>query len=327
MGSRLTALLRERETGLISLIALLTFVAAWRDPAFLSGQNWRDILVNASPVMVLACGMMPVILTGEIDISVGSLTGLLAGLLGVMGSTAQLGWAPVATTFVILGGGLLAGLGTGALVTLARVPSILATLGLLTALRGVMIWVMRGNQIGDFPPAIRWWGTGTVMGVPVLVGVAGIVAAGTGWLLVCTPLGRRLFALGSNPGAARLAGLSETRLKLFVFGWCGFLTAVATMMLVGKLGVVDASVGRGYELLVVTCAVVGGVSIRGGRGRLRGVALAVLLMVMIKTVLIFLKLGDEATKWERAIQGGFILLAVVLDHLAERRSTGEGGRS
>ncbi len=327
MRRLMSALLREREAGLVALIGLLTLAAAGRDPSFLSVQNWRDILVNAAPVMVLACGMMPVIVTGEIDISVGSLTGLLAGLLGVMCSTAQWGWNPVPVTLLILAGGAVAGLGTGALVTFARVPSILATLGLLTALRGVMIWVMRGNQIGDFPPAIRWWGTGTILGLPVLVCVAGGVVAGTGWMAVQTPLGRRLFALGSNPDAARLVGLSEWRLKLFVFGWCGFLTAVATLMLVGKLGVVDASVGRGYELLVVTCAVVGGVSIRGGRGRLRGVVLAVLLMVMIKTVLVFLKLGDEATKWERAIQGGFILLAVVLDHLAERRSADAGGHS
>jgi ribose/xylose/arabinose/galactoside ABC-type transport system permease subunit len=93
-------------------------------------------------------------------------------------------------------------------------------------------------------------------------------------------------------------------------------------MLTGKLGIVDPAVGKGYELLVVTCVVVGGVSISGGRGKLRGVVLAVILMVMIKTVLIFLKLGDEATKWERAIQGAFILLAVVLDHLAAKRSAG-----
>lgn len=327
MNRILSALLRERETGLIALIVLLTLAAAARDPSFLSLQNWTDLLVNAAPVLVLACGMMPVIVTGEIDISIGSLTGLLAGLLGVMASTAQLGWNPWLASGIILVAGTLLGLGTGALVTLGRVPSIIATLGLLTALRGVMIWVMRGNQIGDFPDAIRWWGTGTVAGIPTLPWVAAVVAAGTGWLMVRTALGRHLFALGSNPPAARLAGLSERRLKLFVFAWCGLLTAIATLMLVGKLGVVDASVGRGYELLVVTCAVVGGVSIRGGRGRLRGVALAVLLMVMIKTVLIFLKLGDEATKWERAIQGGFILLAVAVDHLAERRVSRNGGRA
>lgn len=325
MNRILSALLRERETGLIALISLLTLAAAVRDPSFLSLQNWTDLLVNAAPVLVLACGLMPVIVTGEIDISIGSLTGLLAGLLGVMASTTQLGWNPWLASGIILVAGTLIGLGTGALVTLGRVPSIIATLGLLTALRGVMIWVMRGNQIGDFPQTIRWWGTGTVAGIPSLPILAALVAAATGWILVRTALGRHLFALGSNQAAARLAGLSERRLKLFVFAWCGLLTAIGTLMLVGKLGVVDASVGRGYELLVVTCAVVGGVSIRGGRGRLRGVALAVLLMVMIKTVLIFLKLGDEATKWERAIQGGLILVAVALDHLSERRTSRQGG--
>lgn len=322
MPSVLQTLLRRREAGLLALIFLLALAATLRDGGFLSGQNLLDILVNAAPVMVVACGVMLVIVTGEIDISIGSLTGLLAGLLAVMGSVAQLHWPPALALGVTLAAGTLIGLGTGALVTLGRVPSIIATLGLLTALRGVTIWVMKGNTIGDFPPAIRFFGTGTVLGIPSMLVMALVVVAATGWIAMHTPLGRRLYALGSNPSAAVLAGLSERRLKLFVFAWAGFLTAVGAVMLTGKLGIVDPALGRGYELLVVTCVVVGGVSISGGSGKLRGVVLAVILMVMIKTVLIFLKLGDEATKWERAIQGGFILLAVVLDHLAARRSAG-----
>lgn len=322
MRKLFSALLREREIGLLVLIIVLTIAAASRDAGFLSLHNWTDILVNSAPVMVVACGMMLVMVTGEIDISVGSLTGLLAGMLAVMSSTTQLHWPPAVAMIVTLAAGTLIGLGTGTLVTIGKVPSIIATLGLLTALRGVMILVMKGNQIGDFPPAIRWWGTGAILGIPTLLWIAVIATAFTGWLIVQTAMGRRLFALGSNTSAAKLAGLSERNLKLFVFAWVGFLTALATLMLVGKLGVVDASVGKGYELLIVTCVVVGGVSISGGRGKLRGVALAVVLMVMIKTVLIFLKLGDEATKWERAIQGAFILIAVVLDHLAAKRSAG-----
>ena len=322
MRKTLQALLREREVGLLALVALLTVLTGARAPAFLAPGNWRDILVNCAPVLVLACGLMPVILTGEIDISLGSLTGLLAGLVAVTASTAELAWPPALCLPLTLAAGLLIGLGTGALVTLGRVPSIIATLGLLTALRGVTIWVMGGNTIGDFPPALRWWGTGVLLGVPVMLWIAALVTALTGWILTRTALGRRLYALGSNPAAARLAGLSERNLKLFVFAWAGLLTAVATLMTVGKLGNIDTSLGRGLELLVVTCVVVGGVSISGGRGTLRGVALAVLLMVMIKTVLIFLNLGDEATKWERAIQGAFILFAVVLDRLSARRAGG-----
>lgn len=316
----LTLLLREREFGLGALILLLTLAASLRDPAFLSGQNGVDLLVNAAPILVLTCALVPVMLIGEIDISIGSLTGLLAGLLAVMTSTSQLQWSPFLAVGLVAAGGMLIGLGTAALVTWGRIPSIIATLGLLSAWRGIMIWVMRGQQIGDFPSAIRWWGTGTLAGVPVLIWLAAIAVAALWWLIQHTALGRHWLALGSNPSAARTAGLAVRRLQCLAFAWCGGLTALATLMLVGKLGVVDASVGRGYELLAVTCAVVGGVSIRGGRGRWQGVMLAVLLMVMIKTVLIFLKLGDESAKWERAIQGGFILLAVAVDRLSERRS-------
>lgn len=317
-------LLREREAGLGLLVILLSAAAAARDPSFLAGGNLLDILVYCAPVLVIACGLMLVVVTGEIDISVGSLTGLLAGLLAVTASTAEMAWSPWLCVPLTLATGALTGLGTGALVTLGRVPSIIATLGLLTALRGVTILVMDGNQIGDFPDAVRWFGTGTLLGIPVVLWIAAAVTGLTGFIITRTRLGRRLFALGSNPAAARLAGLTERNLKLFVFAYTGLLTAVATLMTVGQLGNVDPSLGKGYELLVVTCVVVGGVSISGGRGKLRGVMLAVLLMVMIKTVLIFLKLGDEATKWERAIQGAFILTAVVLDHLAARRA---GGRA
>ena len=315
MRKALLWLARERTCGLLALLVLTTLVVSVRNPGFLQPGNLLDILVQAAPVMIVACGVMMVIVCAEIDISVGSLMGLLAATLAVLASTDRLGLPPAAAVPAVLLAGTLVGLGTGALVTWAQVPSIIVTLGLLTALRGITVMVMQGEDIKAFPDGIRVFG----LSAGWTLGLTGLVIALTAVLLKLTPVGRRMYALGSSPHSAEMAGLSATRIKLFAFAYTGLLTAVATLIRVAKLGNVSKGLGTGLELLVVTCVVVGGVSISGGRGRLRGVLLAVVLLVMVRTVLTFMGLGPEATKWERAIQGAFILLAVVVDHLARPR--------
>jgi ribose/xylose/arabinose/galactoside ABC-type transport system permease subunit len=185
---------------------------------------------------------------------------------------------------------------------------------MLTALRGATEFVMGGQWIAGLPPDLRYLGTGRPMGVPVCIWAAGAVVALSIVLTRQTPLGRRIYAVGSNPSAARLAGVSAGRIKLLVFALTGLLVGVAP-----QLSVIESGIGVGFELLVVTCVVVGGTSIRGGRGSIFGSLLAAALLVTIGTVLIYLKLGPGATYWQRAIQGGFILLAVLVDHLARPR--------
>ena len=145
------------------------------------------------------------------------------------------------------------------------------------------------------------------------------------FLVYMVPLGRRIYAVGSNPRAAPLAGLSQHRIKLFVFTLTGLLVGLATIVRVPQLAKVESSIGQGLELLVVTCVVVGGTSISGGKGTVAGSVLAVLLLSSIGSVLLFLRLGESATYWEQAIQGAFILAAVLADHLARRRHGQEEG--
>ena len=312
--------LRNREAGLLLLIALLTLLASFFDPTFLA-TNGLDILINGIPTLIIACGVMLVIVTGEIDISVGSLLGLLAALLGILCSTADpgLGLNPYAAMLIVLAAGVLMGLGTGCLVVFGKVPSIIATLGLLMALDGAQDWLIGGGDIKHFPEALRWFGTGTL--IPVNLVIAMVVVLSTWVLCRKMALGRRIYALGSNPSSAHLAGISETRTKLFVFAYTGFLTALAAILWVAKLGNVSTSTGAGLELKVVTCVVVGGVAISGGRGRILGVVLAVILIIMIRTVLNFMDIGPEAVKWQRAIEGAMILVAVVSDHFGQQRKT------
>jgi ribose/xylose/arabinose/galactoside ABC-type transport system permease subunit len=317
----LTFFARNREAGLILLIALLTLLASLFDSRFVV-TNGVDILINGIPTLIIACGVMLVIVTGEIDISVGSLLGLLAAMLGILCSTADpgLGLNPYLGMAIVLAAGVLIGLGTGCLVVFGRVPSIITTLGLLIALDGAQDWLIGGGDIKNFPAELRWFGTGTL--IPVNLVIAVLVVLSTYVLCRKMALGRRIYALGSNPSSARLAGISETRLKLFVFAFTGFLTALAAILWVAKLGNVSTSTGAGLELKVVTCVVVGGVAISGGRGRIAGVVLAVILITMIRTVLNFMDLGTEAVKWQRAIEGAMILVAVITDHYGQRRKGG-----
>ena len=179
---------------------------------------------------------------------------------------------------------------------------------------------MGGKWITDLPPGVRFLGTGSLLGIPVCVVTAAAVLLFTGFLATQTPLGRRIYAVGSNPHSAVLAGISPRTTILFVFAYTGLLTSLATLVSVPQLSVIESGIGIGFELLVVTCVVVGGTSISGGKGSIAGSLLGVLLLGIVATVLIFLRLGEKSTYWERAIQGAFILAAVLMDHLARRRA-------
>lgn len=314
---------RQREYGVLALLAVTVAVVACINRAFLSPANVRDMLVQCVPIAIIACGMTLVIVTGEIDISVGSMMGLLAAVMGILASTNRMG-LPVALAAALtlaLGAGL--GLVNGLFVTFGRVPSIIVTLGMLTALRGVTELVMGGNWITGLPSSLRFLGTGALLGIPVCVWVAGIVALGTILFARWVRWGRWVYAVGGNAEAARLAGLPVRRLKILAFVLTGFLTAVATLVSVTQLSVIESGIGDGQELRVITCVVVGGTSISGGQGSILGSLLAVLLLGPVRTDLIFLRLGEKSTYWEAAVQGAFILLAVFADHLVRRRSAAE----
>lgn len=314
--------LAGREFGLaLLLIAVLAGVGAV-NPAFLSPANLHDMLVHASAVAIVACGVTLIVLTGEIDISVGAGMGLLAVVLGLLCSPSHANLSvPLAVLLTLLLGTTLGWL-NGLLVTWGKVPSIIVTLGMMSILRGATELAMGGRWITDLPPDLRYLGTGSVVGIRISILTALIVAVLLMITLRRTPLGLRIHAVGSNPQAARLAGLPVERIKRLTFLITGLLVAVATVVTVPQLAVIESGVGVGFELLVITCVVVGGTAISGGRGTLVGTLLAVALLGLVRTALIFLKLGEGAVYWERAIQGSFILLAVLADRTARRSGHG-----
>ena len=315
LGDTLVRLALQREWGVALLLALTVAAVTLVNHSFLSAGNVRDMLVNNANYAIIACGVTFVIVTGEIDISVGSLAGLLAVVLGLLTAPEHGHMAVAPAVAITLALGLAVGLVNGFLVAYARVPSIIVTLGMLTALRGVTKKII-GDEWIDVVPGLRLFGTGRIGGIDIAVLVAAAVIVASMLLAARTPLGRRIYAVGSNPHAARLAGLSPRRIKLFVFALTGLLVGVAVLVDTTRLPKIESDYGTGWELFIVTAVIVGGTSISGGKGTIIGSILAVLLLGSIRSVLIFLKLGLNATYWERAIQGGFFLLAVLADHLA-----------
>jgi ribose/xylose/arabinose/galactoside ABC-type transport system permease subunit len=347
----------RREYALALLISLILIAVSIRNPDFATPGSAVDILVRCAQPAIVACGVMLVIVTGEIDISVGSSMGFLTAVVGILMSQQHFpvwaGWvlngfrevdpaaleagrayhpfSVPAAIVITLCLGTLIGVINGLLVTLVRIPSIIVTLGMLTILKGFTILLMKPGNITDVPESFHAIGIGDLgrsIGLPFPLGrtslwIAAAVILATWALIKHTPIGRRIFAVGSNAHAAALAGVSEVKTKLFAFALTGLLVGVATV--VTEVAVFDNGAGEGFELLVVTCVVVGGVSISGGSGSLLGVMLGVVLLLMQKKVLIFLKLAANASNWDRAIQGALILGAVLVDHFASRRAKKGGG--
>ncbi len=292
---------------------------------FASPENFRDLLVQSAPTIIVGCGMTLVVLCGEIDISVGSAMGLLAALMGIFVSPQHLGLPVWLTVGLVLACGAGIGLVNGLLVTIGRVPSIIATLGMMTVLRGTTELVLGGRWITDLPEGLRWLGTGSIAHVPICIWAAGALVGAFLLLTRHTRFGLHVYAIGGNPVAAGMARVPAVRVRIAAFMAVGLLTAVATLVSAPQQSVVEAGIGSGFELVVITAVVVGGTSIRGGYGGITGMLLAALLLGSIRTSILFLNLGQMATYWERAIQGAFILAAVLTDHLTEARDPASSG--
>jgi ribose transport system permease protein len=183
--------------------------------------------------------------------------------------------------------------------------------------------IMKGNSLDGRPDSLRELATGTLAGIPNSVWVATIVAAAAALTATRTPLGRRIYAVGSNAKAAPLLGVSVGFTKFVVFALSGLMAGVAAILLAPKNAVIQPNLGEGLELLVVTCVVVGGTSIRGGRGGILGTLLAVLLLSLAPTALTYI---GAPPQWRMAIQGAFILIAVLADHFSHARPPRRGVR-
>lgn len=309
---------RVRELGVLAALVALTAATAAANSRFLSQQSLRDLMLSAAVLVVLAVGQTVVIISRNIDLSVGSVLGLSA-----FGTATLLTEAPgTPLPVAVLAGmaiGAACGVLNGALVASARVPALVITLGTLYVFRGVAHSFAAGDQINaaDMPRAFLTMGTDRVVGIPWLAVIAAVALALVAVFLRDYRSGRELYAIGSEPAAARLAGIPVGRRVLTAFIVSGTLAGLAGVLYAARFGTVDATVGQGMELEVVAAAVVGGVAIFGGSGTAAGAALGALLLTTIDSSLAVLRVNPF---WQQAVVGALILAAIALDRLLAVRS-------
>lgn len=319
-SSAALALLRSRETSILLVLVLVVVVATLKTSGFLfSANGWRDLLLTPSILLVLAVGQAVVIITRNVDLSVGSVLGLTAYLTGRL-FVDHPGLPLLAVVAAAVAVGALLGLVNGLLVALARVPALVITLGTLYVYRGVVLTWAGSDRVnaGDMPDDFLALGTKQVLGLPVLFLVATVVLAVVGVSLRGFRSGRELYAIGSDPAAAELYGLPVRRRVLSVFVLSGALAGLAGVMFAARYGTVSSGAGIGIELEAVAAVVIGGVAIFGGSGTVWGAAVGAVLLVTINRALPIIGIPDF---WQRAVVGVLILGAIVLDRvLAARRA-------
>jgi len=311
--------LRIRESGIIVVLALFVAVTTGVQHRFVSDTNIQFILVNTTIYALLALGETMVVVSRNVDLSVGSVLGMSAYLsASLFGGHHGI---PIPVVFAVgLGIGLGWGIVNGLLVAAGRVPSLVVTLATLYIIRGVDILIVGGGMVtaNTLPGSFTGIPKATVLGIPDLaIAVAVVIAAGA-YYLRSFRSGRELYAIGSNPEAARLTGLPIGKRVLFAFAVSGAIAGVAGVLWAAQYGTVDSTAGTSYELTVITAVVVGGVAIFGGSGSVVGAALGALLLSTINSALYVLGISDF---WDQAIFGSLLILAITIDRIISVKLT------
>ncbi|WP_326702135.1 ABC transporter permease [Streptomyces cyaneofuscatus] len=310
---------RMRELAILLVFLVMIGVTQLGNSAFLSEQGIKDLLLNATILVLVATGQSLVVITKNVDLSVGSTLGISAFAAGTY---LQGGGHPVVAVVLAVVLAVLLGVGfgllNGLLVSLGQVPALVVTLGTLYVIRGIdSIWVgSRQITAADLPGGFVDFGSGGISAVPWLALIALTVLMATAYYLKHFGSGRELYALGSNPEAARLAGIPVRRRILLAYTFCGALAGLAGALYLARFGNVDSGTGSGYELTVVSAVVVGGVVFTGGSGSVYGAALGALLLTSVNSVLPALGVSSV---WVLAINGFLLILAIAVDRIVALR--------
>ncbi|WP_024285525.1 ABC transporter permease [Cellulomonas sp. KRMCY2] len=316
---RVRQLLKRRETSVVLAILVVVAIATSVNSSFaFGGDGFRNLLLTPSLLIVLAVAQAIVIVSKNIDLSVSAVLGITAYATGRM-FTDWPGLPVVVVVLLAVGFGALLGVVNGALVSVARVPSLVITLGTLYIFRGVDIAWAGGTRINaaDLPVAFKRIGIASVVGIPVLTIVAVVVLAVVAFVLGSMRAGRELYAIGSDDDAADLYGLRVRRRVFASFVASGTLAGLAGVLFAARYATVSSTAGTGLELQAVAAAVIGGVAIAGGSGTVLGAALGAVLLTTIDRALPTVGIPDF---WQQAVVGVLIIGAIVLDRVLAQRN-------
>ncbi|MCB1969835.1 MAG: ABC transporter permease [Geminicoccaceae bacterium] len=303
---RLVRIIASQEVVLLVVIVALMVCVGWINPRFLAERNLQSIFLGNAYIAVAAIGMSLIIISGNIDISVGSLIGVLAtlsGTLAVNNVPIVLAWTiPIVVSILITSF-------MGVLVAYLRIPSIVVTLGMMSVLKGALIVATGGAWINNLPEGFHL-AQAHPFGIPMPIWFMVILTAGAAIWMKYGSFGRSVYAIGGNAEAARLSGIDRERTIVKVFAIHGFFVGIAGILFATQLSIIQSTVPPNLELTIITASVVGGVSILGGTGTVIGSTLAAILIAAIASSLIFVSISPY---WLRSVQGILILLTVLAD--------------
>ena len=309
--------------GILIALILVCIMLAFGNEYFLTTRNIVNVLRQTSINGILAIGMTFVILTRGIDLSVGSvvaLTGVVSASFATTATTAMVPGGPYPAALALLVGlatGLAAGWISGLIVSRFKVPAFVATLGMLSAARGLTLLYAGGKPVPALTDGYRYIGTGTVFGIPMPVIVFALVFIGAYWVLSSTRFGRHVYAAGGNPHAARVSGVNVKRVTLLVYVISGGMAAIAGMILAARTGSALTQAGIAYELDAIAAVVIGGTSLSGGVGRVTGTLIGALLIAVVNNGL---DLMGVESYYQQVIKGMLIVAAVMLDQARSKQT-------
>lgn len=305
-----------RELGLLGFIILLSILVQFRNPSFLTLENIDDLITNTAILSILAVGMMLVIVTRGIDLSIGA-TLALSGMISALTVKAYPALHPL---FAILLGilvGLLCGAVIGLIISKANVAPIIATLGMMNVFRGLTFMISGGKWVSahQMPVSFKGIATSSILGINTLILIAIIIYIAFYYFVNHTRTGRQIYAVGSNPDSAKISGINNEKILNLVYMIMGALAGLAGVLWVSKFASAQGDTAMGYEMSVIAACVLGGVNIAGGSGKISGILLGALLLGILNNALPLLLVSPF---WQNAIQGFIILFAVITNSLVKR---------
>lgn len=282
------------------------------ESTFLNWSNISQVIRALSFIAIMAVGQSLVIITAGIDLSVGSILGLSGVVTAVLMNN---GFDVTSSAILGLVVGLLCGLANGLLITETKLPPFIATLGMMSIARGLAFALTGGETIRNLPSEFLTLGQGTILSIPIPIIIMAIFAFVVGYFLKATKWGRYIYAIGGNEEASHFSGVNVARMKILVYTLCGFAAGIAGVLFTARFGVGQSTAGLGYELDVIAAAVIGGISLSGGRGTILGAVIGSLLMGILRNGLVLL---NVSAYWQQVAIGLVILLAVILDRKTKR---------
>lgn len=307
---------RFRELGLVVFIVLLCILIQSRNSSFLSIENINDMVKNTAILSILAVGMMLVLITRGIDLSIGAIIALSGMVCAQVVSIYNIN--PLLIILLGIGIGIVCGVLNGVLIAKIGILPIIATLALMNIFRGVTYRVSGGEWVSSYQMTESFLNiaTGSIFGVNNLIIIALIVYIAFYYLVNHTVTGRQIYAVGSNPDSAVISGINQSKILILVYGIMGGLSGLAGVLWVSKFASAQGDTASGYELTVIAACILGGVSIAGGAGKISGVLLGALLLGILQNALPLLNVSPF---WQTGIQGAVILGAVILNTLVKRK--------